>query len=251
MDKRKRIAILLFCALFSAGLFLFLYPSLHGAVVDHEIAKGAASFFEQVTPQESPVIPTEIVEDATPLPEQLSYPELLADMKAYNATIYEEKQKELSCEYAYRTPSFTLKDYGLASEIFGVLSVPAVGIEMPIYLGATDQHMAAGAAHLSQTSLPVVGENTNCVIAGHRGWKGADYFRHIDQLSVGDEVVVTNLWETLTYTVTETRIILPDDIDQVLIQNGRELLTLLTCHPYASGGKYRFLVICERDYGMQ
>ena len=106
--------------------------------------------------------------------------------------------------------------------------------------------MAEGAAHLSQTSLPIGGRNTNCVIAGHRGWNGADYFRYITELKPGDEVIITNLWETLTYRVTDTRIIMPNEVEQILIQEGRDMITLLTCHPYASGGKQRFLIFCDR-----
>lgn len=118
---------------------------------------------------------------------------------------------------------------------------------MPVYLGASYENMAAGAAHLSQTSLPTGGENTNCVNAGHRGWNGADYFRHLDLLNEGDAVQLVTVWDTLDYTVSEIKVIEPYDVEQILIQEGRELLTLLTCHPYASGGRYRYLVFCERS----
>ena len=63
---------------------------------------------------------------------------------------------------------------------------------------------------------------------------------------MGDYVTITNLWETLTYKVVEIKIIYPYEVEQILIQDGRELLTLLTCHPYASGGRQRYLVFCER-----
>ena len=116
---------------------------------------------------------------------------------------------------------------------------------LSLYLGATDEHLRDGAAHLSQTSLPIGGENTNCVIAGHRGYNGAPYFRYIDKLKIGDAVMVTNLWETLMYTVVDIQVIDPNDIEAIHIQEGRELLTLLTCHPYASGGRQRYLVVCE------
>lgn len=128
-----------------------------------------------------------------------------------------------------------------------MLSIPAIELEMPVYLGASYDNMAAGAAVLGQTSLPIGGDNTNCVIAGHRGWNGAAYFLNIDKLQEGDEIQLINLWETMNYTVTEIRIIEPTDIKQVLIQEDRELLTLMSCHPYASGGKYRYLVFCERE----
>ena len=57
---------------------------------------------------------------------------------------------------------------------------------------------------------------------------------------------LTNLWETLTYTVTEISIIQPHEVEMIKIQPNRDLLTLLTCHPYASGGKQRYVVVCER-----
>ena len=127
---------------------------------------------------------------ATESEETRDYPELWADMVRYNEAIYTQGQAGLSCEYDYQKPSFRLSDYGLGDEVFGVISIPAMELEMPIFLGATEQHMADGAAHLSQTSLPIGGENTNCVIAGHRGYNGASYFRYIDKLKVGDLVSV-------------------------------------------------------------
>ena len=119
-------------------------------------------------------------------------------------------------------------------------------LTMPVYLGASDDHLAAGAAVLGNTSAPIGGANTNCVIAGHRGWRGADYFRHIDRLQIGDTVTLTNLWETLTYTVADIQIIQPHEVDKIKIQQGRDLLTLITCHPYASGGRQRDVVCCAR-----
>lgn len=117
---------------------------------------------------------------------------------------------------------------------------------MPIFLGASYQNMADGAAVLSQTSIPIGGINTNAVIAGHRGWGGASYFRYITELEAGDEVIITNLWDTLTYIVSEVRIIDPSSVEDILIQEGKDMITLLTCHPYASGGKQRYLIYCER-----
>ena len=105
--------------------------------------------------------------------------------------------------------------------------------------------MTKGAAVLGQTSLPIGGENTNCVIAGHRGYKGIPYFRNLDKLKAGDEVVITNFWGQMTYQVESTAIIQPNDLDEILIQEGRDLLTLLTCHPYTVGTQ-RMIIICKR-----
>lgn len=255
-DKWKSVLIALMILLFLAGIAVLLYPHIYGAIVDHEITLNAEEFLswveilpyvpdtdkEEIPDATAPIEPTEPVET-----EPMLYPDLWADMVFYNETIYAQGQSGLSCEYDYQKPSFKLTDYGLENEIFGVITIPAMELEMPIYLGATNQHMADGAAHMSQTSLPIGGENTNCVIAGHRGYSGASYFRYIEKLHVGDEVIITNLWETLTYKVVEIRIIYPYEVEEILIQDGRELLTLLTCHPYASGGKRRYLVFCERS----
>ncbi len=150
-------------------------------------------------------------------PEKL-YPELLADLQAYNRRIYAEKQSGLVDLEACEAPAADLSAYGIEDEIIGVLEIPAMELTMPVYLGASDGHLAAGAAVLGNTSAPIGGDNTNCVIAGHRGWKGADYFRHIDRLRVGDTVKLTNLWETLTYTVADIQIIQPHEVDKIKIQ---------------------------------
>ena len=244
--KLRSLALLLVLLMFAAGLAVFLYPYLWGAMVDREISLNAQDFLNR--DETKPAIPEVIVTIDSPTePEETkANPELWADMVRYNETIYTQGQTGLSCAYDYQKPSFTLTQYGLADEVFGVISIPAMELEMPIFLGATEQHMADGAAHLSQTSLPIGGENTNSVIAGHRGYNGASYFRYIDKLMVGDLVSVTNLWERLTYRVCEIKIIDPHDVTEILIQPGRELLTLLTCHPYASGGRQRYVVYCER-----
>ena len=119
-------------------------------------------------------------------------------------------------------------------------------VVLPLYLGATTEHLADGAAVLGQTSVPIGGANTNAVIAGHRGYRGAPYFREIEKLKPGDTVTVENPWATLTYTVSEIEVIRPDDLNAILIQEGRDMITLVTCHPYRSGGKFRYVVYCDR-----
>ena len=254
MKLWRKIVILIMLLIFAAGLGIMLYPSLQGAITDHRIIQEAHEFLEKLEtiPTKPEAEATEPTEPTEPIAtEPVLYPELLSAMQRYNQQIWEEKQAGLCDPWSYEQPSFTLGDYGLEDEVFGVITIPRLQLEMPIYLGATYKHMADGAAHLSQTSLPIGGENTNCVIAGHRGWGGASYFRYITELEAGDEVIITNLWGELRYTVTETKIIAPNDVEEILIQQDRELLTLLTCHPYASGGKYRYVVYCERNQEME
>lgn len=231
----------LYLSIFLLGLTIFSIPYAQRIRVQQEMDSSIQAFEDQETTvsAQTETLPTE---------ETRAYAELWEEMCAYNEKIHDEQQVSLSSCAALQKADFQLRDYGRNDEVFAVLNIPRINLDMPVYLGATDQNLANGAAHLSQTSLPIGGENTNCVIAGHRGWNGAYYFRYVPDLRKGDVVTLQNLWETLSYQVVETKIIAPSDVDAIRIQDGRELLTLLTCHPYASGGKQRFLVICERVY---
>lgn len=231
----------LYLSIFLLGLTIFSIPYAQRIRVQQEMDSSIQAFEDQETTvsAQTETLPTE---------ETRAYAELWEEMCSYNEKIHDEQQALLSSRAALQKTDFQLRDYGRNDEVFAVLNIPKINLNMPVYLGATDQNLANGAAYLSQTSLPIGGENTNCVIAGHRGWNGAYYFRYVPDLRKGDVVTLQNLWETLSYQVVETKIIAPSDVDAIRIQEGRELLTLLTCHPYASGGKQRFLVICERVY---
>ena len=222
----RKASLVLAMLLAVAGICVMLWPVVTGHRLQANTDEAVQSFPEERKPN--------------------PYPELLAALQDYNRQLYAEKQRDLTSLEACEEPAVDLAAYGIEEEIIGVLEIPAMELTMPVYLGASDEHLDLGAAVLGSTSAPIGGDNTNCVIAGHRGWKGADYFRHIDRLQVGDTVQLTNLWETLTYTVTDIQIIQPHEVDKIKIQPNRDLLTLLTCHPYASGGKQRYVVVCER-----
>ena len=253
-SKGKILFVILAILLLLFGGGTIFYPSLNGLWVERTMHRDSEDFLllleedaERTAVENSYVIPEEPGAPESVEPQiPLEHTQLWLDMKAYNEAIFREGQESLSNPTAYEKSSFRLSDYGLETEVFGVLSIPRLSLEMPIYLGASKQNMANGAAIMGQTSLPIGGSNTNCVLAGHRGWNGAAYFLYINQLEPGDTVTVTNLWETLTYEVVETQIISPNDVDAIHIQPNRELLTLLTCHPPASGGKQRYLVFCEQ-----
>ena len=248
MRVLKAIVIFIMVSVFLVGFAICAFPFIQNIVMDNQLRQEAQDFFERLDPSTIPTDPvgTEESQPTDPTLPPREHEALWDDMLAYNQRIWDEKQAGLCDPWSYQQPSFTLGEYGLDEEVFGVITIPALDLEMPLYLGATSAHMAKGAAHLSQTSLPVGGMNTNCVIAGHRGYSGAAFFRYVPELKPGDEVIITNLWETMTYVVTETKIIMPNEVDQILIQEGREMITLLTCHPYASGGKQRYLVFCDR-----
>ena len=223
----RKTSLVLAALLAVAGVCVMLWPVVTGHKLQADTDEAVQNFLEERKPEQQ-------------------YPELLAALREYNQCIYAEKQSGLVDLEACEAPAADLTTYGIEDEIIGVLEIPTMQLTMPVYLGASDAHLAAGAAVLGNTSALIGGDDTNCVIAGHRGWRGADYFRHIDRLQVDDTVTLTNLWETLTYTVADIQIIQPHEVDKIKIQPNRDLLTLLTCHPYASGGRQRYVVYCER-----
>ena len=241
---RKGLRFLLYLILFS-GIVIAAFPYIRGAIMDRRAARIAEDFLSRVIVD--PYREEDVVITFTePTEEKREYPELWDAMVAYNESIYAENQSGMVNLQSFEKQSFVLQNYGLEDEVFGVISVPAIELSMPIYLGASRANMAIGAALMTETSLPIGTPNSNAVICGHRGWNGASYFLHIDKIQIGDTVTITNLWEELEYTVVSTKIISPYDLDAVKIQEGKEMITLLSCHPVASGGKQRYLVFCER-----
>ena len=246
LELKLILLILLICLAFASAAYA-LKPLVYRVEKTIEIEQTVEQFREAVqTLHEDSEEPSSDPPAGTTEEKERPFAKLLEDMQYYNAFLYVSHQSGLNSRSAYEVSHYRLVNYGLPSEVFGVLSIPVLELEMPIYLGASESNMANGAAVLAQTSIPIGGENSNAVIAGHRGWNGYPYFLSIDTLRIGDEVIVTNPWETLRYEVAEIQIVSPDDIDAILIQPGRDMITLLTCHPPNSGGKYRYLVYCER-----
>lgn len=178
-------------------------------------------------------------------PNGISYSELYAAMQAYNEEIYRTGQSKLNDAFSYEVPVFDLSDWGVADDIFGVISIPKIDVVLPVYLGATYRHMADGFAQMSQTSVPIGGVNTNCTLACHRGWNGMAYLRDVEMIELGDSVYVHNLWGDLEYRVVDIYVIEPNKTECLQIQEGRDLLTIFTCHPYRVS-THRYVLVCER-----
>ena len=241
MKKRKFawdlfwMVVLITAAMASAALAL--NPLIYKAERTRQIRRDVKQFSQSVE---------EIKEEAEQKEEPMPYEELYRSIQTYNEWLVTISQGNLTNRVSTEIVPITMTDYGLPDEVFGVLRIPAMDLEMPIYLGANYDNLANGAAVLTQTSIPIGGENTNAVIAGHRGWNGYPYFLDIENLQVGDLIFIKNVWEELTYQVKTIRIVYPDDIDAILIQPGKDMVTLMTCHPPNTGGRYRYLVYCER-----
>lgn len=173
--------------------------------------------------------------------EPVRWPELLAAAEEYNKELFLNGQSRLNDPWAYAETALDLSLYGYDGDVFGTVSVPKLDIELPIYLGATWQHMEDGAAQMTVTSIPIGGENTNSVLAIHRG-----YIMDVELIELGDRVVIENPWGTLDYEVVSIQIIYPHETEKVFISPGHDYVTLMTCHPWGSNGQYRYLVIAER-----
>lgn len=170
---------------------------------------------------------------------------LYNEMKEYNKDLRENGQKIVDA-FSFQNTNFDLREYGFEENVIGVIKIPKINVELPIYLGATEENLYKGATHLSETSFPLGEESSNAVIVAHRGLIRNKMFRHLDKLVIGDEIIITTFWDTLTYKVSEIRVISPTDSSQILIQEDRDLVTLVTCHPYRINSQ-RYVVYCERE----
>ena len=131
-------------------------------------------------------------------------------------------------------------------EVFAYLIIPKLDMKKPIYLDATYDHLDWGVAQVEGTSLPLGGMSTRSVVAGHRGWWGDLMFYNVDKLEVGDEILIDGRTGLLEYRVTGTDIISPSDWESILPVAGKDMVTLLTCHPKRPPRPKRLLINAER-----
>lgn len=169
---------------------------------------------------------------------------LYRDSLTYNENLKKNQYDLLIDKNSYKRAALDLKKYGVPNNVYGYITAPTIGMELPIYLGANDYSMSVGAAHMTYTSLPLGGKNTNCVLAAHTGYIGRIFFDYIRDLNVGDDVKVTNFWNKLNYKVIKKHIYKNYESSDCYISEGKDLLTLITC---AYGGSERYYVICERS----
>ena len=170
------------------------------------------------------------------------YQALYDKMESYNG-------QYIADAWSYEQQPFDLTGLGIDSDnpAIGYIEIPDMKIRLPLLLGASTENLEKGAAVMSNTSMPIGGTDTNCVIAGHRGWEGSAYFQYIENMKKGSRVYVTNPWETLVYECVDIEVINPNNVDSIMIQKGKDMVTLLSCHPYVlGGGPYRYVVFCER-----
>ena len=125
--------------------------------------------------------------------------------------------------------------------IMGYISIPKLGVELPLYHGISAQVLNVACGHLEGTSLPVGGESTHSVLSAHRGLPHARLFTDLDKMEMGDTFLITILDQTFTYQVDQIKVVRPDEVDDIRIVPGKDLCTLLTCTPYGINS-HRLLV---------
>lgn len=244
----KIVCYLLGFIVFFAGLFIFLYPVINNFTLknDTNILLDNFNSTRNRISQLSDNSKKQNNSDTTSQKNASNiYDQLYYDMQKYNENIFSNKQNELNDVWSYEQAAFDLTPYGIYDNVVGEIRIPKMNVDLPLLLGASTRNMAKGAVQLGKTSTPIGGINTNCVIAGHRGSSGGEFFLNIEKLEKGDMVYIENFWDTLAYKVTKIDVINPNEIDKILIQKGKDMVTLITCHPYPYNYK-RYVVYCER-----
>lgn len=253
----KKIIIILASVMLIAGLVFLLFEPVSTSVNNYTANNIADQFDEDIKEikktkkhkkQSSKTSGNQVTYSGNggtasrPTQEQLD--RLLKASKKYNKNIFSNQGTVNTSNYS--RAAINLKKYGIYNNIYGYISSSAIGMRLPIYLGANEGVMRYGAAHLCNTSLPIKGDNVNCSLAGHSGFRGRVLFDNIKRLKVGNTVNVKNYWDTIHYKVIKTHTVPPDNTNDIVIKPGRQLLTLITCIS-AGGGKFnRFIAVCEK-----
>lgn len=213
--KKKKVSIstILLVLVLIIGLSLLLYPSFSNAWNQRH---------------QSQVIVT-YNQDIEKLQEE-EYSRIWQSALDYNKTLLSRVNDYVLTEQQKERYQSELNMSGVG--IMGYIEIPKIDVYLPIYHGTDESVLQVGVGHLDWTSLPTGGESTHCVLSGHRGLPSATLFTNLDDLVVGDTFVLTVMNEMLTYEVDQILVVEPTDTESLLIQEGKDLCTLVTCTPY-------------------
>jgi len=222
--KKNRSTIILIL-IFLVGLSVMLYPTVSDYINQKNQSRAVASYSEEV--------------------ENLSD----VDYQAYFDAADDYNRRLAETPDAFYRPeevsgyTDTLDVSGTG--IMGYITIPKIGVELPIYHGTSDGVLQVAAGHLEGSSLPVGGAGTHAVISAHRGLPSAKLFTNLDELEVGDTFTITVLDRVLTYEVDQISIVLPTETDLLQPVEGKDHVTLMTCTPYGIN-THRLLVRGKR-----
>ena len=230
MNKGKWSTVLLIVILI-AGLSLLLYPSFADYWNSFTQSRAIASYVDMITDLN-----------------QEDYSHIWQEAVAYNRSLLDREVTFVQTDEQARqyTKLLNLADSG----IMGYVEIPSIDVQLAIYHGTEEGILQTAVGHLDWTSLPTGGESTHCVLSGHRGLPSARLFTDLDKLAVGDYFMLNILDEVLTYEVDQIRIVEPHDTQELLIREGKDLCTLVTCTPYGVNS-HRLLVRGHRVDNME
>ena len=210
---KKHLSTIFFGIIFLIGLLLVLYPTVSNFLSNREQKKVIREY-------------SNIVNNMDKEEKEAMYNEAVD----YNKKIYENGMIDYSNPDAVEGYNDILDVSGTG--IMGYISIPKINVELPIYHGTSDGVLQVAVGHLEGASLPVGGENTHCVLSGHRGLPSADLFTHLDRLNVHDIFTISVLDKTLVYEIDQIKVVAPGDTQYLQIEDGKDYCTLLTCTPY-------------------
>ncbi|MGN0962478.1 MAG: class C sortase [Clostridia bacterium] len=210
---KKHLFTIMLALVFLIGLSLLLYPTVSDYWNSLHQSQAIASYAEEVAK----------MDDGT-------YEEMWAKAVAYNETLLHNGDRYFLSEEEKKEYSSLLNVTGTG--MMGYIEIPELNCSLPIYHGTDDGVLQSAVGHLEGTSLPVGGESTHCVLSGHRGLPSAKIFTDLDQMENGDLFILRVLDETLSYEVDQIRIVEPDEMNDLEIEEGRDYCTLVTCTPY-------------------
>ena len=219
---KKRLQNIFIVLFFLLGLSLVLYPSVSDYWNSFHQSKAIQSYAENVV----------AMDDS-------EYEHILEEAKLYNERLAESNQ-------IWKLSPEQLADYNSQLNVAGnglmsYIEIPKISCTLPIYHGTGDAVLQIAIGHIEGSSLPVGGESTHCVLSGHRGLPSAKLFSNLDQMVEGDIFWIRTLNEIYTYEVDQIRIVLPNELNDVRIEEGKDFCTLVTCTPY-SINTHRLLV---------
>lgn len=224
MHRRKKgsiinpVLILASVLIFMTGAGIFVYPAVSNYLAERRQAEAVRDYQEEVSSLE---------------PQELS--EELKRAQEYNKNLAEDEFHDpflLDGKYVISPEYQEILNY-TGDGIMGYVEIPDIDVNLPIYHGTSEEVLQDGAGHLEASSLPVGGEGTHAVISAHRGLPSAKLFSDLDELETGDVFFIHILNETHAYQVDQIQVVKPDELDSLRVVDGQDLVTLLTCTPYA------------------
>ena len=222
--KNKTNILLIFILI--AGLSLLLYPSFSNYWNSFTQSQVFVDYTQQIKYLDSE-----------------KYDRIISEATEYNRTLVSRSNHFLLSDEQKAEYNELLNISGIG--IMGYIEIPSISCTLPVYHGTEDSVLQIAVGHLEWTSLPVGGESTHCVLSGHRGLPSAKLFTDLDKVAVGDTFVLRILDEVLTYEVDQILIVEPHETEALLIEEGKDYCTLVTCTPYAIN-THRILVRGER-----